>query len=180
MALLKNWALAATHLLHSVKDANLQWQTANQAQQTKLRQQRILAEKSLVADLAKKSAQLQHELALLKAKNDTELALFKTRCQQDLKDYKQYLQALDRLKRSIQQSHPHLPEAVAFTIHHHAKQLLNKMWEADNFEQKMRDEMRLIQFMTTVHEDAQLCLEGGGSEKLPEKTLGLLQQQDGQ
>jgi hypothetical protein len=91
--------------------------------------------------------------------------------------YKQYLESLDQLKRSIQTSYTHLPEAVAFTIHHHAKYLLNKMWEADNFEEKMQHEMQLIRFMATVHEDARLYLEGVTTEKLPENTLNLIQQQ---
>jgi len=166
-----NWV----KLFHSVKVENLQWKTTNQDQQIKLKQARVLAEKNLEAELKKKSVQLTHEITLLRTKNDTELSMFKTRCKQDIKDYKQYLASLDQLKRSIQASYTHLPEAVAFTIHHHAKHLLNQMWEAKDFEQKMQHEIQLIQFMTTVHEDARLNLEGANTEKLPEKTLSLIQ-----
>ena len=137
---------------------------------------RVLAAKTLEAELKKRSVQLEHELTLLRTKNNTELSMFKTKCKQDIKDYKQYLASLDRLKRSIQTSYKHLPEAVAFTIHHHAKHLLNQMWEAKDFEQKMQHEIQLIKFMTTVHEDARLHLEGATNEKLPERTLGLIQQ----
>jgi hypothetical protein len=86
------------------------------------------------------------------------------------------LTSLDQLKRSIQASYAHLPEALAFTIHHHAKHLLNQMWEAEDFEQKMRHELRLIQFMTTVNEDARQHLESENTGKLPERTLSLIQQ----
>ena len=48
------------------------------------------------------------------------------------------------------------------------------MWEAEDFEQKMQHEMQLIRFMTTVHEDARLHLEGATTEKLPERTLNLI------
>ena len=166
-----NWV----KLFHSVKDENLHWKTTNQDQQIKLKQARVLAEKNLEAELKKKSVQLAHEITLLRTKNDTELSMFKTRCKQDIKDYKQYLASLDQLKRSIQASYTHLPEAVAFTIHHHAKHLLNQMWEAKDFEQKMQHEIQLIQFMTTVHEDARLNMEGANTEKLPERTLSLIQ-----
>ena len=176
MSTLKNRIFTLLKLFHSVKDENLKWQKANQDELAKLKQARVLAEKALEAELKKKSVQLEHEITLLKTKNDTELAMFKTRCKQDIKDYKQYLAALDQLKRSIQASYKHLPEAVAFTIHHHAKQLLNQMWEAKDLEQKMRYEMQLIHFMTTVHEDARLNLENATAEKFPEKTLGLIQQ----
>jgi len=164
-------------LFHSVKDENLKWQLANQGDQTKLKHARVLAEKALEAELKKKSVQLEHDISLLKTKHDAELSMFKTKCKQDVKDYKQYLAALDQLKSSIQASYTHLPEAVAFTIHHHAKYLLNKMWEAEDFEQKMQHEMQLIRFMTTVHEDARLHLEGETTENLPERTLNLIQQQ---
>lgn len=164
-------------LFHSVKDQNLKWQLANQDDQAKLKHARVLAEKVLEAELKKRSVQLEYDISFMKTKHDAELSMFKTKCQQDVKDYKQYLAALDQLKSSIQASYTHLPEAVAFTIHHHAKYLLNKMWEAEDFEQKMQHEMQLIRFMTTVHEDARLHLEGATTDNLPERTLSLIQQQ---
>ena len=176
MTTLKNRVVALLKLFHSVKDENLQWKIANQNQLVKLKHARVLAEKTLEAELKRRSVQLEHEITLLRTKNDAELSMFKTKCKQDIKDYKQYLASLDQLKRSIQTSYTHLPEAVAFTIHHHAKHLLNQMWEAENFEQKMQHEIQLINFMTTVHEDARLHLEGAATEKLPERTLNLIQQ----
>ena len=176
MTTLKDWVFTLLKLFHSLKDENLQWKKANQDQQIKLKQARVLAAKALEAELKKKSVQLAHEITLLRTKNYTELSMLKTRCKQDIKDYKQYLSSLDQLKRSIQASYAHLPEAVAFTIHHHAKHLLNQMWEAEDFEQKMQHEIQLINFMTTVNEDARLHLEGATTEKLPERTLSLIQQ----
>ena len=176
MTTFKNRIFNWIRLFHSVKDENLQWKTTNQDQQIKLKQARVLAEKNLEAELKKKSVQLAHEITLLRTKNDTDLSMFKTRCKQDIKDYKQYLASLDQLKRSIQASYKHLPEAVAFTIHHHAKHLLNQMWEAKDVEQKMHYEIQLIEFMTTVNEEARLHPEGTTAEKLPERTLSLIQQ----
>jgi hypothetical protein len=176
MMSLKNWLSQAIGLLHSVKDENLRWQTANLAQQTKLKHVQILAEEALAAKLKKHRVQLEHEISLLKVRHDSELSMYKTKCNQDVKDYGQYLNSLDRLKKSIQSSYTHLPEAVAFTIHHHAKVLLNNMWEATDMEQKMKYEIQLITFMATVHEDAKLHLEGGAPQHLPENTLKLIQQ----
>jgi hypothetical protein len=179
MTTLKTRFFTLVKLFHSVKDENLQWNKINQDQLVKLKHARVLAAKTLEAELKKKSVQLEHDLTLLRTKNNAELSMFKTKCKQDIKDYKQYLVSLDQLKRSIQASYTHLPEAVAFTIHHHAKHLLNQMWEAEDFEQKMQHEIQLIKFMTTVHEDARLHLEGATTEKLPERTLSLIQQKQG-
>ena len=175
MTTLKNLAFTLLKLFHSVKDENLQWKNTNQDRQIKLKHARVLASKTLEAALKKKSVQLAHEITLLRTKNDTQLSMFKTRCKQDIKDYKQYLASLDQLKRSIQASYTHLPEAVAFTIHHHAKYLLNQMWEAEDLEQKMQHEIQLINFMTTINEDTRLHLEGATIQKLPERTLSLIQ-----
>jgi hypothetical protein len=175
--IVKNWLLKTVRLWHTLKDEKLAWQTDNQARLLQLKQQRIVAENELAAELKKKAVELAHQISLLETQQANELTLLKIKCQQDIKDYKQYLAALDKLKDSIKHSYRHLPEAVAFTIHHHAQQLLNRMWEADTFEEKMRHEMQLIQFMTTVHEDASAHLQGSTHNQLPEKTLNLIQQQ---
>lgn len=169
--------LGLVNLLHRIKDKNLQWNRDNQVRQAELKQERILAEKALEAELRKHSVQLEHEINLMKTRQDAELSMYKTRCKQDIKDYQHYLDSLDQLKKSIQNSYTHLPESVALTIHHHAKHLLHNMWEAEDHEQKIRYEMQLIQFMTAVHEDARLHLENTELRKLPESTLNLLQQQ---
>jgi transposase-like protein len=177
MGFFTEWLSNLVDVFHSAKDKNLQWQLTNQRQKTDLRQRQALAEQALEVELKKKSLQLEHEIALLKTKSAAELSMFKTRCKQDIEDYKQYLASLDKLKQSIRNSYTHLPESVAFTIHHHAKYLLHKMWEAEDFEEKMRHEMQLIQFMAAVHEDARQHLEGASTENLPQKTLQLIQRQ---
>lgn len=174
--LVKNWLSVVVGLFYSIKDENLRWQQTNQAQQNQLKHAKILAEQSLAAALKQRSVQLEHDLHLLKVRHDTELSMLKTKCNQELKDYEQYLKALDQLKKSIQNSYKHLPEAVAFTIHHHAKHLLNAMWDANDMEEKMKYERQLITFMTTVHEDARLQLQGNNPKSLPENTLNLIQQ----
>jgi hypothetical protein len=164
------------NFIHSIKVKNLDWRSANQDQQIKLSHARILADKKLAAELAKKSVQLAHEITLMKTRQQSELAMLKTRCKEDVKDYQQYLKSLQQLKLTIQASYDHLPDAIAQTIHHHAKYLLNTMWEAEDFEEKIIREARLIKFMTTLHEEARLHRAGTLGEKLPENTLKLISQ----
>jgi hypothetical protein len=175
MSLLKNVVIQWVGLWHSVKDERLRWQTATHPQQAQLRHAQRLTEQNLEAELKKRAVQLEHEITLLKTRHDAELSIYKMRRQQDIKDYQHYLTALDQLKAAMQASYAHLPEAVAFAIHHHAKQLLNQMWDCTDFQQKMHYEMQLLHFMTTAHEETRLRLEGGADGALPEKTLNLLQ-----
>jgi hypothetical protein len=167
-------------IIHSVKDKNLGWRTANQAHQIKLSHDRILAEKKLAAELAKKSVQLAHEIGLLKTRQNAELVMLKTRCKEDIKDYQQYLESLNQLKLAIQASYAHLPEAVTHTIHHHAKTLLNEMWEAEDLDKKIQLEARLIKFMTTAHDEAMLHRAGTQADRLPENTLMLMDYESSQ
>lgn len=149
----------------------------SQSQQLQLKQQRLLAADESASQLKIRSLQLEHELNLLKTSHQAQLTMLKTKCQQDINDYKQYLASLEQLKSVIQNSYTHLPDAVAFTIHHHAKQLLNAMWEAPSLSEKMQHELQLIRFMSTIQEDARLYLKGESSSQLPEKTLQWLEHQ---
>ena len=179
MTTIKRWTIMLVRFFYTLKDQSLQWSVANQEHLLKLKHERAIAEKVLEVALKNKSVLLAHEISLLETKNNAELTMLKIKYQQDIKDYKQYLNSLDQLKQSIQLSYAHLPAAVAFTIHHHAKQLLNKMWEADDLKTKMHFEMQLLQFMTTVHEDARLNFEQSSGENLPQKTLNLIQSLNG-
>ncbi len=163
-------------LIHSIKTKNLEWLSENQDQKIKLSHNKILAEENLKATLAKRNAQLAHEVDLLKTRQQAELAMLKTRCKEDIKDYQEYLESLHQLKLTIKASFAHLPDAVTLTIHHHAKSLLNAMWETENLQEKIRLETQLIEFMSTVHEEARLYRTGTLPGKLPEITLQLINQ----
>ncbi len=175
MVFLKRCILALQEIFQATQTQNLHWKQQHQAQQIALKQAQILAEKQLENELHKKSIQLAHDLELLTTEHTAQLAILKTKYRQDIKDYKQYLHALEELKTSIQKSYQQLPAAMAFAIHHHAKQLLNQMWETEDIKTKLQLEMQLLQFMTTVHEESRLYLQEGAIHALPEKTLALIE-----
>lgn len=170
----KRWAQNLFKSWYFVKEQNLTWQTAHQEQLLQLKQAEVLAQKHLESQLKIRTLELEQQLALLQETHAAQLSMHKTKCKQDIKDYQQYLEALDELKTMIQKTYTHLPSAVAFTIHHHAKLLLNTMWDAKNVDEKMQRELQLIRFMSTVHEDARVYLEGSSQQQLPENTLKLI------
>ncbi|MDD4914648.1 MAG: hypothetical protein PHW13_06390 [Methylococcales bacterium] len=172
--MMARWLTDALGFLRRSRDDQLQWHLSRQHDRAELRQARALAEQARAAQLKKQAQQLAHELAVAKTRNNSDLAMVKTRCRQELKDYQQYLQSLEKLKKSLRDSYAHLPEAVAFTIHHHAKQLLNRMWETSDTQEKIRIEMQLLQFMTAVHEDNQASLLTTSQDALPKKALAFI------
>lgn len=175
MSMIETLMSRAMAWLRRSRDDDLQWRLSRHSEMARLRQQQALAEQQLAAELSKRAQQLAHELAVAEARQSNELAMVKIQCKQELKDYQHYLQSLDKLKQSLQLSYAHLPEAVTFTIHHHAKQLLNRMWDAGDEQERLRVEMQLLRFMTAVHEDSQQAVQSVPPPALPEKTLAFLE-----
>lgn len=175
MSLIGRYFQRCLVFLRIQRDEELHWQRERHDDVASLRQAKALSEQALAAELKKRAQQLEHELAVNAARYDNELAMVKIQCQQALQDYQQYLQSLDKLKLSLRDSYAHLPEAVAFTIHHHAKQLLNRMWEAEDDNEKRRLEMHLLRFMSAVHEDSQMALMQPEQNALPSRTLSFLE-----
>ncbi len=175
MTVLKQKLQILLQTLHELKDYHLDWRSSRQGEFALFKKQEKLDKQNLLILLKKRSVQLEHEIAAMQAKNSAELVMLKIKYKQDIQDYKQYLKALEQLKDLIQKSYPHLPESIALTIHHHARDLLNSMWEESNVTNKRVLELELIQFMNGIHEDAQVY-PGGSMETmtLPANTLRLI------
>ena len=164
-------------LINSAKSENLDWQQEKQQQALSLRETKTLAKHELRAKLKTRQIQLQHELTILKQGHTSELSMLQAQCDQNVRDYKQYLDSIDQLKILIQESFSHLPDAVSLTIHHHAKQILQQMWSCENIQQKLQHESQLIHFMTAVHHDTSDPLpESVERPQLPNRTLDIMTQ----
>ncbi len=163
-------------LFNSVKSENLRWQQDKQDEIQALKNTKALEKQSLQAELKKRQVQFEHELAKMKQHYGTDLSMLKAQSEQQLHDYKQYLDSIDQLKTLIQDSYSHLPSAVSLMIHHHAKQMLNQMWECENIQEKLSYEARLIELMTAVHQDTLDLPSEINSDKqqFPKRTLRLI------
>lgn len=165
------------NLIYSAKSERLDWLQKKQSQALSLHESKVLARHELHSKLKTRKIQLQHELNTLKQGYKSELLMLRAQCDQDLKDYKQYLESIDQLKLLIQDSFSHLPNAVSLTIHHHAKQILKQMWDSDDIQRKLQHEARLIQFMTAVHQDTlKPSQDISDPQQLPTRTLKMITQ----
>lgn len=174
MALFKNFGTFIMEFVNAIKSERLRWRLEKQEEITLLKQSRTLADWELEARLRRERVRLEHEIALLKTENETELEMLRAKCRQEIRDYRQYLDSLDRLKVRVQKKYKHLPDSVAFTIHHHAKQLLNQMWETEEIGEKLNHEMKLLHFMTAVHEDTREPPLNPARQEMPTRTLELI------
>lgn len=175
MSGLKQWALKITNGFYDLQRVRIGRLLHLQPEKTRLRTARALGETSLQEQLKKRQQALEHEISLMKARHQSELAMFKIKCQHDIKDYSEYLDSLEGLKLSVTEKYRDLPAALALTIHHHAKRLLDEMWEADDFRQKTLLELRFVQFLAVINDDILAATATDTPHHLPLKTLALLQ-----
>ncbi|MCD2449269.1 hypothetical protein GO003_002555 [Methylicorpusculum oleiharenae] len=160
--------------VYALLEQHLDWQTQILEKRLHYKKNKRLVEKDLEALLKKRQLILDHELNLIKSQNQSELALLQIRHKQDIKDYRDYLKALDQLKNRIREHYQQLPEAMIFTIHHHAKNLLNKMWETDDLHEKIINEQLFVSFMTTLHNDLNELPKNDERNEYPADTLKLI------
>lgn len=180
MKRLTRWFRDFLDLFHTIRQQNLRWQLQTHAEKMQLRTARAMSEKNLHNQLTMQQQILENELALLKSAHKSNMAMLRIKNKQAIRDYREYLAALDRLKTAITDKYRHLPEPLAFTIHYHAKQLLDEMWEAEELQHKISHEILLIQFMTSINDDIHDSADKhDDSNPLPLKTLALLKPADG-
>lgn len=161
-------------LFQTLRLENVAWLSANLDEIQTIKRSRTLAKAELKAELQIKNTQLAHDIALLKTRHAAELTILQTRCKADLNDYRQYLDALEQLKAITKTSFAQLPDAIVLTIHHHAKSLLNQMWESSDVDEKIKLEAQLLQFMATVHQESEQFRQDSNNGDLPMDTLKLI------
>ena len=131
----------------------------------------------LEAERRKRQLALEQELERMRRQFQLELTLLERKQQQELQDYERYLAAVDQLRTQLRQAFVHAPEVIVLTIHHHAKQLLDRMWEAEDLHQRLQREQEFVKFLTTVYEDTLQAASADGEESLlPRRALRLMLQ----
>jgi seryl-tRNA synthetase len=159
------------NFINSVRTANLEWKKEKLAEILELKKRR----ESLSGELKKMEAALKIEIEKINIQGQADIRMLKDKCDQDVRDYKQFLDAIDDLKERIQRSYSNIPLPLVLTIHRHAKILLNNMWDQDNIEQRNAMERKMIMFLEAVYEDT-AYLPGDTKNGLPIKTITLIHQ----
>ncbi len=161
------------NLITELKRTAREWRRQEDLAALELKRRQAESELSLEMERRRRLLQLEHELEVLKRKQQFELSLLEQKQAQDRRDYQRYLQAVDQLQEQLRHAFRHAPEVIVLTIHHHAKQLLDRMWEAEDLHQRLQREQEFVKFLTTVYEDT-LQAQGDGQPLLPQRALRLM------
>jgi len=159
--------------VRALRQEGRSWRREEALATLELRRRQAEAELALEAERRRRLLELEHELEVLKRRQQLELTLLERKQAQDLRDYQRYLEAVDQLQEQLRQAFAHAPEVIVLTIHHHAKQLLDRMWEAEDLHQRLQREQEFVKFLTTVYEDT---LQAGNDDGplLPRRALRLM------
>ncbi len=157
----------------ALKKERRKWRRQEDLDALELRRRQSEIELALEAERRRRLLQLEHELEVIKRRQQFELSLLEQKQAQDRRDYERYLKAVDQLQEQLRGAFRHAPEVIVLTIHHHAKQLLDRMWEAEDLHQRLQREQEFVKFLTTVYEDT-LQAAGEGQPVLPQRALRLM------
>lgn len=98
----------------------------------------------------------------------------KTSGERRLRNYKEFLDAVDGMKQDLQRLYPEMPLATSLLLHHHASSLLEKMWhEKDEYEREKLQE-RFVKFLIAAQDDALSLAES--KARVPQKMLSLIEE----
>ena len=165
--------------INTLRDSHLAWKRERLDDILGLQHQKTLAKMELEAELEKRKAILKNEIERIISEGEAELKMLKDKHDREIKDYKQFLDAIDEMKEKIIETYQSIPLPMALTIHRHAKGLLNSLWDTDDLEEKILHERKLLRFLETIYEDT-LALPADSphsTRALPAKTIAFIHQQ---
>ncbi|MGB3207034.1 MAG: hypothetical protein WBB28_18775 [Crinalium sp.] len=155
--------------INAIRDENIRWQQEHLPLITEIDKQRKLSKQDIEQELKRRQLRFESEIQQLKLEGESQI-----------RDYKEFLDAVDKIKDDIRKSYQQLTLPLALGIHQYAKRLLTQMWNSNDLYEREKYERKLFDFLYTVSEDISLLPSNEYEERpfFPEKTLKLIRQSE--
>jgi hypothetical protein len=160
MSLPESLAILLTTFINAIRSENLEWRRRKADEIAALRKKQKLLDLELEHELATREIELREEIRRIEMRETSVTH-----------DYKDFLNEIDELKRRIVSTFTNMPKPMALLIHHHAKQMLNEMWQAQDLHERLAIEQKLLNFMTVIYDDTQRLTQADDLDRLPTKTI---------
>lgn len=144
----------------TMKTEALEWQKAHQAEITKLKEEKALAEKKLKQQLEEMEVRFEG--------HKQRLQLDEERKTQEFIDF---LDSIKDTKQKMLEFYPHMPKPMALLIHHHAAELLQEAWNSPNFQTAFKKQVKFMELIEHVGDDFAELAEGKTRKLRPERTI---------
>ncbi len=119
-------------------------------------------------------AELEQELQMLKVRFAAEIERKKEEEQRATNDYKEFLDSIGEMKQKMLATFPDMPKSIVYSIHHHAKYLLDEIWKSSDEASQVKSRSRFADFLMAVYNDTANALVSEQELKLPKETLKLI------
>jgi hypothetical protein len=153
-------------VINSLKIANLRWEQENLPEVMRLEREKKIFQQDLDQELKRRQHQFELEMQELQISGEYRI-----------NDFREYLEALDKVKGDIRKSYQGINLPLVLQIHHHMKQLFIQMWNSSELTERKRLEHKLFELLEAVNEDLLLVEAAEDKKKLvrPERTIKLIQ-----
>lgn len=156
-------------LINAIRDENIRWQQENLPVLAELEKQRKLSKQEIEQELKRRQIKFKYEMDQLEMEGASKI-----------QDFREFLDAIDKIKNDFRQHFQQMSLPVALSIHQYGKRLLISMWNSNSIHERKKYEQQLFDFLYTVNEDIYLISsrENKDGFYLPEKTLKLIRQSE--
>ncbi len=148
------------NLYLTIKTESLEWQKAHQAEITRLKGEKALAEQHL------KHKMEEMEVRFIGQKKRLQLAE-----ENKTEEFIDFLDSIKQTKQKMLEYYPEMPKPMALTIHHHAAELLQEAWNSPNIQVALKKQLKFMELMEKVGDDFAELAEGNTKKLRPERTI---------
>jgi hypothetical protein len=171
--LARSFATSMMEFINELKTQSLEWEQNNSEEISELREQRALAKERIQGRASEERAKFKNELEKQQLEHEQKMEEIKVSGERRLRNYKEFLDAVDGMKQDLQRLYPDMPLATSLLLHHHASNLLERMWhEKDEYERGKLQEKFVI-FLMAAQDDALAISES--KARVPQKMLSLIE-----
>ncbi len=172
--LARSFANSMMEFINEFRTQTLDWEQDNVDRISELREKRAVAKERIQGKANEERAKFKNELQKRQIEHEQEMEGIKTSGERRLRNYKEFLDAVDSMKQDLQRLYPEMPLATSLLLHHHASSLLEKMWhEKDEYERGKLQE-RFVKFLIAAQDDALSLAES--KARVPQKMLSLIEE----
>jgi DNA-binding XRE family transcriptional regulator len=160
-----------------IRNIDSEWIEENLEVLYKNREKKELLEINLQGQIKIRQAEIQHEAQRVALERSLEIERLKMKLEHDTRNYKDFLEALDSMKKQMQTFFNDITPSLVKLIHHHASNLLDQMWNEGDLAKRKIFEKQLIELLSSVNDDV-IAFQASqdGAYRLPEKTLKLIRE----
>lgn len=173
--LANNFARSIMEFVNELRDQNLEWKRARIDDKHDLQEKEDIGRANRKGRAMEERIKYENAIKEQKLKHEQQMEAIKISGEHRLKNYKDFLHAVNDMKQDLRRLYPEMPLVTALLLHHHASDLLDKMWhEKDEYEHE-RLKGRFVKFLLAAQDDA-LSISSE-SNHIPRKMIELLEAQ---